>query len=150
MAFSPMPLRPYLRGAYKARAANGRCWHFDAWILCDSQDAMTLYVIVQTRRGGRDVLTQHSYRVIGGPNNEPTLRYHDKVPQHAEAMRITDASFAPWYSRLNGLHWSVIRPMAMRRPDTFTYSSVALHYIAAPSLDPIPPGTQNFSPYAKG
>lgn len=148
MAYKPMELRPYLRGAYRQRAANGRCWHFDAWLFYDEADAGALYMATQTREGGRELLTAHSYIVHWRDDGDAALVYRAQIPAHANLVRITDGAMLPLYERLNRMHWSHVVPMAQRRPDAYAYSSVALHYIAAPSLDPLA-GAQNYSPWGK-
>lgn len=145
MSYTPLILRPYVRNALLSTFGNGKCWHFDCWMAIDEADSGAMYVIVQTRRGGRDVLTQLTYKVHWRDDGSAGLHYHDGVPAGVNTFTLQDRALAPFYSRLNELHWDTIYPMAMRRPDAFAYSSIALHYIAAPSLLPIDHSVQNYS-----
>lgn len=151
MPYRDLTLRPHLSTSWKQTLGNGRCWHFDAWLLYDEADSGAMYMVIQTRKGGRDVLTQHEYSVDWLANGEAALSYLPDRDRMARASFVTlqDRSMRELYGRLNRLHWNTIWPMTQRRPDEFTYSSIALHYVRAPSLEPILAGTVNYSRFAE-
>lgn len=121
---------------------NGRCWHFDAWLF-DCADAY--YLRTQTRAGGRDVLQTNAYKLHLGASQP--LHYVWPMPGGGRELTLQDRGL-PQADRdaLNAIHWSHIRPMLQRRPDAYTSTSAAFHYIRAPSLEPIE-DAQNFFRY---
>lgn len=146
MAYNPLALRPHVKNALLPLLANRNCWHFDCWILSDAGE---LYVKIETREGGRRLLVSHVYRVHWRTDGQPAMRYCDSVPAGALAVTLQDAGLAPIYPQLNAMHWNTLYPMAMRRPDAFRVSSIAFHYVTAPSLLPLDHTVQNYSPWQK-
>lgn len=124
--------------------AKGICWHFDAWLFRDTDNS--LYLDVQTRRGGRDLIARNVYRAIHGNTRLATVA---RVPETAQALTLHDRAELPWYAELNALHWRYVVPMIARRPDAFRSQSVALHYLRAPSLDPFGGAGENFHVYER-
>jgi hypothetical protein len=141
MAYAALDYRPHARGLWKQTIANSSCWHFDAWLYAHGAE---LYLVTETRTGGRDVLARHVYRVA------PDCAALHYVPAMPEACQPVTLDMLPvdTSQRLNALHWRSVYPMSQRRPNGFRYSSVSLHYIRAPSLEPFEPGVQNFSRHA--
>jgi len=123
---------------------NGRCWHFDAWIYLINDDAF--YLMTQTRAGGRDVLQTNVYKLHLGATQP--LQYAWPLPDGEKRLvTLQDRGLSGAVrDKLNAIHWSHIRPMLARRPDAYTSTSAAFHYIRAPSIDPIE-GYTNFFRY---
>lgn len=121
--------------------ANLRCWHFDAWL---ARHQGTYYYIVETRAGGRDRLTQWNYMVHPGG-----LRFVPELPDRAELCTFSDRDVRGAYAHLNALHWRHIVPMSKRKPDMYRSRSIAMHYIRAPSHDPME-GIRNHFSYTPG
>ena len=127
---------------------NSKCWHLDAWILRDIKTT-ELFLRVQTREGGRVLLTTFNYALIWA-GDRYSARYCNDMPPDAALTPITiQDQPREVYDRLNELHWRTIYPMTLQRPDAYLYSSVALWYITAPSLLPVDNTMQNYSPYAE-
>ena len=122
--------------------APGTCWHFDAWLFIERHTG-ALILHVQTRRGGRDLLTDHMYRV---ENGQP--RYAASVGE-GDPITLQDRAQWPRFAELNELHWRHIVPMAARVPAGFKSRSVALHYIRAPALDPFAGDEVNLHQYER-
>lgn len=108
---------------------SARCWHFDAWL---AMDRGTFYFIVETRHGGREPLTRHTYKVAG----ELIFLVPD-APAGAVLVTLSDRALAGLYERLNRIHWRFIVPLSHRKPDRYAGRSIAMHYVRAPSLDPL-------------
>jgi len=121
---------------------NGRCWHFDAWLM-EYHNAYCL--LTETRAGGRDILQRNAYKLHLGAAQP--LHYVWPLPHVGRLVTLQDRGL-PQADRdaLNAIHWSHIRPMLQRRPDAYTSTSAAFHYIRAPSIDPIE-GYTNFFRY---
>lgn len=119
---------------------NGRCWHFDAWLY--DFGAVAFYFVIETRAGGRDLLERRTYRLAGG-----TMSYTVDPPP-GEPVTLHDRALAPYYAELNEAHWRYIRPMAALRPEGYTSTSMAFHYIRAPSLEPLD-ADANFFQYGR-
>lgn len=140
-----MELRPHvgIHSFLMELIGTGRCWHFDAWI---ERIGDTYYLRTETRAGGRDVLQRNYYRLY--PNTASPLHYVPRMPPGAsERITLQDRGLPQDdCDALNAIHWSHIRPMLQRRPDAYTSTSAAFHYIRAPSLEPIE-DAQNFFRY---
>lgn len=117
---------------------NGRCWHFDAWLIDVEGE---FYLLTETRAGGRDVLQRNGYRLVLGAAQP--LHYVWPVPEGRRItlqdrdMNVSATARIAARDALNAIHWSHIRPMLQRRPDAFTSTSAQFHYIRAPSLAPL-------------
>jgi hypothetical protein len=126
--------------------APGSCWHFDAW-LCEEQNG-ALALLVETRKGGRDLLSSHVYAWDG-----ERLRYMnvsaDDLRRDCQPVTMQDKALWPRYAELNRLHWDYVIPMSVRVPDGFRSRSVALHYIRAPSIAPFDGTEANMHQYGE-
>lgn len=131
MAYTGIPTRENVSATEQLMTliAKGTCWHFDAWMLRDDQGR--LYVLVQTRAGGRKLIWEMSYTYENG-----VLRAVMEIPEQAQFITLQDKAEWPHFDELNRLHWERIVPMTRRVPDGFRSRSVALHYVRAPSLEP--------------
>ncbi len=141
--YNTLKNRPFVRQNSTAlqRIANKKCWHFDAWLGETSQPGM-LALHVKTSAGGREQLTAMTYLILNG-----RLKV---TPRNTVARLLTLDDLSPdEYDTINALHWRTVFGMARRVPAGFRSRSVALHYIRAPSLDPIPPTVTNWSRYTK-
>jgi hypothetical protein len=143
MAYKQLQLRPNVRDTEQVHylIAPGHCWHFDAW-LYDAGDG--LYLLTETRKGGRDLIASHAYRWDGH-----TLRYVARVPDGAALVTMHDKALWPRFDELNRLHWLYIVPMAARVPAGFRSRSVALHYVRAPSIAPFDGTEVNLHQYGE-
>jgi hypothetical protein len=103
-----------------------------------------LYVKIQTRKGGRELLTEHEYIVENG-----RMRYAAAIPSEAEPITMHDKAEWPRFDELNALHHKYVLPMAARVPDNFRSRSVALHYVRAPSLPPFEGDEVNLHQYGE-
>jgi hypothetical protein len=145
MASKTMSTRPHVRSTEQVYSliSRGHCWHFDAWMLRHPASGM-LYVKVQQRKGGRDLLAEHEYIYEGG-----RLRYVPRIPTECEPVTMQDQREWPQFAELNALHWRYIIPMTHRIPAGFRSRSVALHYVRAPSLAPFEGDEVNLHQYAE-
>jgi hypothetical protein len=141
MSYAQLQYRPHVKPTEQVMTliANGRCWHFDAWLYPHNNDVL---LQVQTRAGGRDVLSQHHYIWDG-----ERLRYTAEIPNGQFSITMQDRAYWSRFDELNRLHWQYIVPMSRRVPDGFRSRSVALHYVRAPSLEPFGDDALNLSQY---
>jgi hypothetical protein len=128
--YNPLPNRPYVGKTEQVMRliAPGHCWHFDAWLLAGGDK---LFLLVETRAGGRQLLTLNMYQWDGGRLHYCTEGFDDLQP-----VTLQDKALWPRFDELNALHWRYVYPMSLRVPPGFRSRSVALHYIRAPSLEP--------------
>jgi hypothetical protein len=131
MAWNAIPTRPHVKPTEQVMAliAPSHCWHFDAWLYGDPQGALILRV--ETRAGGREVLTSNLYEWDG-----ERLRYTTQPPDYMRPVTVNDRPMWRRARELDGLHRRVMT-MAARVPAGFRSRSVALHYVRAPDVHPI-------------
>lgn len=131
MAHNPLVLRPYTSPSSQAGylISKQTCWHFDAWLHVLHNH---VFLHIETRAGGRKKLTGHTYLWTG-----ERLQYCVQSLDAAERVTLQDKALWPRYDELNAMHWRYVPAMAARIPDGYRSRSVALHYIRAPSLDPM-------------
>jgi hypothetical protein len=132
MAWNTIPTRPNVKPTEQVMGliAPSHCWHFDAWLyeVAASDD---LLLRVETRAGGRDLLTSALYRWDG-----ERLRYTAPQPEDQRAVTINARHMWSRAAELGRLHKRVLT-MAARVPSGFRSRSVALHYVRAPDVHPI-------------
>jgi hypothetical protein len=145
MAYAQLQYRPHVKPTEQVQAliAPGHCWHFDAWLYDagNTQRAGYLYLVTESRAGGRDLLSRNCY-VWDGEG----LRYCAHVPGDLRPVTINDKALWPREAELNRLHARVLE-MASRVPGGFRSRSVALHYVRAPSIAPFDPDVVNLHQY---
>lgn len=143
MAYAQLQYRPNVKPTEQVQGliARGHCWHFDAWLF---EYNGGLALLVETRAGGRDLLTSNAYAWDG-----ERLRYlnatGDELRQLA-TVTLQDKAYWPREAELNVLHLRVL-DMAARVPSGFRSRSVALHYVRAPSLAPFDGSEVNLHQY---
>lgn len=142
--YSPIETRPYVKPTEQVMMLIGpsSCWHFDAWLYETEDGAM--FVLIETRAGGRDVRSVANYRIMGGG-----LHRVASIPVGARAVTLQDKALWPRFDELNAIHWQWVHPMALRVPAGFRSRSVAIHYVRAPSIEPIDGDVVNMSHYAE-
>lgn len=144
MAYNALEYRPNVRPTEQVFGliAPGHCWHFDAWLFSTGHEHM-LALIVETRKGGRDLLTHNEYVWDGR-----SLRYANTAPDSGPLGEVTlqDRALVSRADELNELHRRVLA-MAARVPAGFRSRSVALHYVRAPSLAPFDADVVNLHQY---
>lgn len=125
-----IPTRPHVRRTEQVMMLIGpsTCWHFDAWLLALGGE---LFAVIETRAGGRELLTRNTYKVMGGG-----LHYVAAIPDGAEFITLQDKALWPRFAELNEIHWRWIVPMTLRVPGGYRSRSVALNYVRAPSIEP--------------
>jgi hypothetical protein len=140
--YKQLPLRPNVKPTEQLQTliAPSHCWHFDAWLLRDASGA--LYLRIETRMGGRYLLTSHDYIVEHG-----RARMVMGIPADARPITLQDKAEWPHTDTLNRLHRRYVLPMAARVPDGFRSRSVALHYVRAPDLAPFDGSEVNLHQY---
>jgi hypothetical protein len=143
MSYALLVLRPHvtLDSTVHRLIAPGTCWHFDAWLY---QHGAELYLLVETRAGGRRELASHAYMIDGD-----RIRYVPAIPEGAVAVTMNDKALWPEFDRLNTIHWRYVLPMTNRIPAGFRGRSVALHYVRAPALEPFDGTEVNLHQYGK-
>lgn len=137
--YRPLLLRPHVKPTEQVMGliAPSHCWHFDAWLLRDDQGR--LYARLETRAGGRDLLTSLEYMYEAG-----TLRMVAQIPASAQPVTIQDRGENA--DELNELHGRYILPRCHGRlPAGFRSRSVRLHYVRAPSLPPFADDVTNWA-----
>lgn len=145
MAYSTLELRPHVRPTEQVHGliAPSHCWHFDAWLYPLTGDALAL--LIETRAGGRELLTSHVYSWDGD-----RLRYlaltADDLRAMVQPITMQDRAYVSRFVELNNLHAWVL-PMAARVPSGYRSRSVALHYVRAPSLEPFEDDALNLSQF---
>lgn len=129
--YRPLLLRPYVKPSEQVMGLIGpsHCWHFDAWLLRDT--ARRLYIRVQTRAGGRELLSEREYLVEHG-----LARMVLAIPVDAEPITLQDRGEQQSADELNSLHSRYVMPWAATVPPGFRSRSVALHYVRCPDLAP--------------
>lgn len=146
--YNPLPFRPYVapNSSVMVLIAKGHCWHFDAWMRCGSDG--TLYVHIETRSGGRELLTRTLFTAMHGTLYRMGGAVEPVIDQ-LEPVTLQDKALWPRYAELNEIHWRDILPLAGQPPRGFRSRSVALHYIRAPSLDPLADDVLNMHHYER-
>jgi hypothetical protein len=143
MAYSQLQYRPHVKPTEQVQGliAPSHCWHFDAWLY---EYGGELFLLAETRAGGRDLLTRHAYQWDG-----ERLRYVADVPDLSAPVTLQDKAMWPRFAELNALHHRYVLPMAARVPSGFRSRSVALHYVRAPSIAPFDPDVVNLHQYGE-
>lgn len=138
--WKPIALRPHVKPSEQVMLliAPSHCWHFDAWFLRDS--ANRLYVRMETRAGGRELLTSFEYMYENG-----RLRMVPLTPADARLITMSDRAELANAGELNHVHTKYVLAFAARVPRGFRSRSVALHYVRAPDLPPITPDMENWA-----
>jgi hypothetical protein len=145
MAYNGLALRPHLAkdSTWTRAIANRQCWHFDAWLLEDARLGV-IYVRAEARAGGRELLWSQLYAWSGSRLNAII-----HLPDGTREVTLQDKALWPRYDELNALHWRHIVPMSERVPNGYRSRSVALHYVRAPSLEPLEDGVANWHRYGE-
>lgn len=151
MAYNTLPYRPHVSSTSNVLEliARGTCWHFDAWMFRDIEhDAF--YLRTETRAGGRELIASNTYRLALG--DAPRLEYAYITEGSARLSPITlqDRDILPHYSGLNAVHWRYVVPMSCRVPAGFRSRSVCMHYVRAPSIEPVAADVLNSFTYGGG
>lgn len=144
MAYSQLQYRVNVKPTEQVQGliAPGHCWHFDAWLFSEPNGALAL--LVETRAGGRELLTSNAYAWDG-----ERLRYMNApadMLRDLPAITVQDRGYVSRFEELNRLHSKVL-DMAARVPSGFRSRSVALHYVRAPSLAPFEDDALNLSQF---
>jgi hypothetical protein len=135
MAWNALPLRPHVKPTEQVMGliAPSHCWHFDAWLLRDEHNR--LYLRIETRAGGRELLTSLEYMYEQG-----RLRMVPAIPAHAYPITMQDRTEQPTHraTELDAIHRAYVLPRAWAALGAnFRSRSIRLHYVRAPSLPPI-------------
>lgn len=131
MAWNTIPTRPNVKATEQVLGliAPSHCWHFDAWLYGEPNGPLILRV--ETRAGGRELLTSILYRWDG-----ERLRATTQQPDYMRPVTVNDRPMWSRSAELDRLHKRVLA-MAARVPAGYRSRSVALHYVRAPDIHPI-------------
>jgi len=140
---NPMAHRQYLSTTSSTydRLYGRKVFHIDAWLWQMPDDV--LYLVVESRAGGQQVLERTVYRVGQSQGIVPVT---DSEPEREGIARHIDSpwarKYAPW---LNSLHWATIQPtLRIPRAGFKGHVSVRLHYVwTDPALDDPMRGLEN-------
>jgi hypothetical protein len=133
MAYNALTLRPHVLPASQVMGliAPSTCWHFDAWLMQRLAFLDEMYFVIETRAGGRDLLTRHCYWLRDG-----RLIYTPEPAGEAQPVTLQDKALWPRFAELNAMHWRFVYPMALAVPPGYRSRSVAFHYVRAPNIEP--------------
>lgn len=159
-AYTAMDNRPHVSStSWIATVLRKRStWHFDAWLV-ETPDG-TLWFNIEISEGGIRGVQQIWFAVAPeiGPNGYALRREKDHTrwppAELCTARTLDNARLLAWRGYdvrvLNITHWASIVPM-IKRPTEYKWTSVALHYITAASLEPLDDADNwhRYSPQAK-
>lgn len=140
-----LPLRTHVSALIYDRINNRRCLHRDLWLVQDEDDI--LFIIVEERAAGQELLNRVIYRVVGRAPNLELLRHVGPEPRNAIQRQIN----SPWALKQYGnalvqLHDRAIQPALRQRPERMPLPpSVVCWYVwIDPTLSEPTDGVHNY------